>query len=471
MNVEEILELIKQKLAEAGFSDEVCLVGGAVRDQLLGLEVSHDLDFVTDGSAQEIVKILYESGASSRPPSFFPRFQTSSIGLGDYELEFVTARRESYQVDSRKPNVEPGTFQEDAMRRDFTINALMQNIESGEIKDFTGFGLSDLESKILRTPRDAEETFFDDPLRMLRAIRFRWQLGFEYGPGLFEAIQSQADRLDSISSERIRDEFIKMVSRSTATNALRDLFESGLLAKFLPELISMKGVTQGKYHHLDVWDHTLLVIDNLFRNCSGEGLFPSLRLVLSGLFHDVGKPGTRFVDDRGDIRFFGHETVGAEMTKSALVRLKLPHSDADEVAKLVKNHMRLGSSKNFTNSAARRLVRDMGQLLDDLFVLVKADQEALKPGVETFDLEQVKSMISKVEVESKGHGFESPLTGSDIINILGLKEGPEIGFIKNWLLEKVIEGSLLAGDVESAKELLVLHKLELLQFKIKAKKS
>lgn len=440
------LSAVAKATEQTPFEGQLWLVGGAVRDELLGREHSNDFDIVLEGSSGELAQLLYEKGVSSIAPVTYERFGTAMVHVQGTNIEIVTARRESYDETSRKPNVQPATLEEDARRRDFTVNTLMRNVHSQELRDPLVAGLQDLQAKVLRTPLDPAATFYDDPLRMLRAVRFRWQLGFEPAPGLYEAISDERERLRIISMERVRDEFVKMLMLRDADRALDDLMNLGLLHIFAPELVAMIGVDQGAYHHLDVWSHSLLVLRNV-----GPA---DLTLRLAALLHDVGKPSTRFVDEEGDIRFFGHETVGADMTRELLRRMKFSNDQIEPVALLVRNHMRLGSAPVFTPSAARRLIRDMGDHLEPLLQLVEADANALKRGVRVLDLEPIRVRIAEVSKATPRSQLESPLSGEEIMELTGLSPGPEVGKLKQMLVEKVLEGDLQPGDKDAATRLL-----------------
>ncbi|HTQ11749.1 MAG TPA: HDIG domain-containing protein [Fimbriimonadaceae bacterium] len=428
------------------FEGDLWLVGGAVRDELLGRPSKNDFDLVTRGSSADLARMLFDKGVSPIAPVIYERFGTAMVEAGEVKIEIVTARRESYESESRKPNVEAATLEEDARRRDFTVNALLRNLHTGELFDPLGRGLSDLRAAVLRTPLDPSETFHDDPLRMLRAVRFRWQLGFDPAHGLYESIRSESHRLKIISAERIRDELIRMLGLAHAADALCDLMNLSLIHQFAPEFEAMRGVDQGHFHHLDVWDHTLLVVAN-----AGNS---DPILSLGALFHDIGKPTTRSVDREGHIRFFSHETVGAAMTNEILRRLKFPQRDVDAVALLVKNHMRLGSSPEFTPTAARRLLRDLGDEVERLLDLVEADANGLRPGVKVMDLAPIRRRLEEVRQATPRTSLESPLTGEDIMALLRIEAGPEVGRWKSFLTEKVIEGVLAPGDKQSARRIL-----------------
>jgi len=440
------LEAIRQSTIGTPFENELWLVGGAVRDEMLRIPHDADFDIVLRGSSAELAKFLYKNKVSRIPPVTYERFGTAMVQVENTQIELVTARRESYESGSRKPQVEPATLEEDALRRDFTVNTLMKNIHTDELLDPLGKGVEDLNAKILRTPLDPVATFHDDPLRMLRAVRFRWKLGFEPTKGLYGAVKQEAHRLQIISGERIRDELIKMLIHPTAADAMRDLMKLNLFEQFAPELPPMVGVDQGIYHHLDVWDHSLAVLENVTRASDERPLI----LRLAALLHDVGKPDTHTVDEQGRIRTLGHEAVGADIAEHLLRRLKFPVQDIDDIALLIKNHTRLGFGPDLTASAARRLVRDLGDLIPTFLALVAADRAAHKPGIKGPNLEQARDMIEQVQRESPRETLVSPLEGGEIMDLLKLPPGPQIGKWKNFLAELVLDGRLKPGDKQEA---------------------
>ena len=440
------LELIRDETRNTPWENDLYLVGGAVRDELLGRTPKEDFDLVTRGSSAELAAFLYDRGLARNFPVTYARFGTAMVQVEGVEIEIVTARKESYDEDSRKPNVEPATYVEDALRRDFTVNTLRRSLHSGQLVDPLGLGVSDLENGILRTPLDPAQTFRDDPLRMLRAVRFRHRLGFSPAPGLYDAIRIALPRLKIVSMERIRDEFLKMLVDPTGPEALDDLRQLGFLPYVMPDLAEMHGVEQGKYHHLDVWDHTRLVVRNIAE--------ASPVLKLAALLHDVGKPATRTIDDEGNTRFFGHEGLGAVMSETILRRLMMPERDVAAVAKLVKNHMRLGSAPSFSASAARRLIRDMGDQLEDLLRLVEADANGLRPGVRVLDLREIRERIEEVQRQTPRTSLESPLSGEEIMATLGIEPGRRVGELKALLTEQVLDGVLAPDDQDGAKAML-----------------
>jgi poly(A) polymerase len=285
---------------------------------------------------------------------------------------------------------------------------------------------------------------------MLRAVRFRWKFGLEPAKGLYDAIYMRRGRLKIISFERIRDELTKMLLHPTASDALDDLMKLGMFDAIAPEFKAMVKCEQGKYHHLDVWDHSRLVVANLVH--SG---IQDITVVFGGLFHDIGKPPTRTIDDSGNTRFFGHEAVGAEMTREILHRWKVPGDDIARVSNLVKNHMRLGSAPVFTDSAARRLIKDLGPDLEGLLSLVDADANALKKGVRVFDLAEIRSTIERIQTHTPIETLNSPLTGEEIMGLTGLSPGKKVGAIKKYLDEMVIEGQLQPDEKEKAKDIVL----------------
>ncbi len=438
---------IQQAIEGTSFDGDVFLVGGAVRDDLLGLAGSNDFDLVTRQSAPDLAKFLFEKEVSSIYPVIFERFGTAMIEVDGIKIELVSARKESYAKNSRKPVVQAGTYKDDALRRDFTVNSLMRSLSDWSLFDPLETGKSDLESKVLRTPLDPVKTFEDDPLRMLRAVRFRWKFGLEPVKGLYDAIYMRRSRLKIISFERIRDELSKMLLHPTASEALDDLMKLGLFDIIAPEFKSMVKCEQGKYHHLDVWDHTRLVVKNLVSGGTND-----FTLVLSGLFHDIGKPTTRTIDDAGNTRFFGHEALGADMTRDILHRWKVSADDTNRVCTLVKNHMRLGSAPVFSDSAARRLIKDLGTDLEGLLTLVDADANALKVGVRVFDLDEIGKTIGRVQLATPMEKLASPLSGEEIMKLTGLPPGKKIGDLKRMLDELVLDGQLAPDDKTGATE-------------------
>lgn len=455
-----ILETLLTKLREATQNSEykgkLSLVGGLLRDQALGLPLGSDLDLVLEGDAVALALFLYRAKLSPHYPVTYPRFGTAMIHVvvegKSYPVELVSARAESYAPESRKPEVRQGTLQEDVLRRDFTINTLLQNLHTGEILDLTGKAFDDLHAGIIRTPLEPRITFFDDPLRMLRAIRFAARFGFEIEATTWQAIVAEAERLQTsaISAERIRDEFLKIAKLPGAKFRLgmELLLRSRLLEQFLPEMLPMIGCTQGNWHLHDVWDHTLLALTFLPDDAPLE-----TRLGL--LWHDIGKPPTRSVgEDGASVRFYGHPKVGAEMVRGIMNRLKFSNDEIKAVTTLVAKHMRLGEYKSdWSDAPVKRLIRDVHPYLDELFVLARCDRDAVGniPAEEAADYEALRARIDALNALSNVAQIESPLDGNDIRDVLNVEPGPILREAKDFLTNEVIDGRIREGDQEEAR--------------------
>ncbi|MCS6830786.1 MAG: HD domain-containing protein [Armatimonadota bacterium] len=445
------IDRLRQVTRGTRWEGHLYLVGGVVRDELLGRPLPPDVDIVTEQDALELAHWLHAQGVAEHLPVTYPRFGTAMVHIEGVQFELVTARRESYSADSRKPvQVQPATLREDALRRDFTVNTLMRNLHTGELLDLTGMGLSDLQAELLRTPLDPMATFEEDPLRAMRAVRFAAQLDFEVEPSTLEAVRKTAHRLQIISMERIRDEFTKLLQAPHAVKGLRLLRETGLLEQFAPELAAMHGVEQNQYHLYDVWEHTLKVIENLPPDAS-------LVLRLAALLHDVGKPATRTEDERG-VHFYGHQNVGAHIAAQLLRRLRYSNDMVEPVAKLVRLHMRPGEyDYSWSDAAVRRLVRDADGLLDALLTLARADIAASNLAFPKADIDALEQRIRVLTTREDVQKLDSPLSGREIMQILGIPPGKRVGECKAFLLNEVIEGRLAAHDKEGAKRLLLEH--------------
>ena len=444
------LEAIREATIGTSFEGELWLVGGAVRDELLGIPHEADFDIVLQGSSEELAKFLYKKRISTIHPVTYERFGTAMVQVREVQIELVTARRESYDAGSRKPQVEPATLEEDALRRDFTVNTLMRNLHTEELNDPLGKGLEDLKARVLRTPLNPVETFHDDPLRMLRAVRFRWKLGFTPSRGLYGAIKNEKERLKIISGERIRDELIKMLMQPSAADALQDLMELGLLDQFAPEFEPMVGLEQGDYHHLDAWSHSLEVLRSVTKHSDAD-----LPLRLAALLHDIGKPETKSIGENGRVHFYLHEVVGCEIADRMLRRLKFPLEQIDEVKLLIRNHMRLTGASRIHKPAARRMIRDLGDELPKLLALIEADRSAHKPGIKHPDLIGIRKTLEEVQIETPKSVLESPLQGGEIMELLNLQPGPEVGKWKVFLTEQVLDGLVQPGDKDAARTVLL----------------
>jgi poly(A) polymerase len=417
-------------------------VGGYVRDTLLG-RPHPDLDVVVEsGRALELAE-RFSQLTGSRKPALFPRFGTAQVTWGERLVEFASARAESYPPDSRKPEVRSATIEQDLQRRDFTVNAMLMDLD-GRILDPLG-GLGDLERRLLRTPRDPNRTFADDPLRMLRAVRFAAQLGFALEPSILPAMRAQRLRARPpvLSVERVTEELRKMLVSERPKLALELLDEGGLVEVLLPELFACHGVDQGGWHTHDVFGHTLLVV---------EHTEPEIVLRLAALFHDVGKPVTATPDGA----FTGHDRVGAQMARAALMRLRFSNSEVDRVAKLVQMHLRpvFYQPGEWGDGAVRRLARDAGDLLWTLMALARADIAASAyPHADKLD--DLESRLRGV-LEEKPSRLALPVSGEDVMRVCGLAPGPEVGRVKERLEALVLEGTL-PPDREAILEYLSEH--------------
>ena len=406
-------------------------VGGYVRDSLLGR--SHpDLDVVVeDGRALELAE-RFAALAGARRPALFPRFGTAQVTWGKRLVEFVSARAESYTPDSRKPFVRPASVEEDLARRDFTVNAMLMDFD-GNVIDPLG-GRTDLARHLLRTPQPADVTFSDDPLRMLRAIRFVAELDFELAPDLLPIMRRLRDRARPpvLSVERISGELRLMLLSERPGPALRLLDDAGLMETLLPEVFACHGVQQGGYHVADVFGHTVMTVER------AAELGPNgLVLRLAALFHDVGKPSSATPDGS----FHGHAAVGADLAREALSRLRFSNTEVERVARLVLLHLRpVFYASDWTDGAVRRLARDADDLLWTLMNLARADIAASRYPDGT-KLAELEARLRGV-LEERPSRMRIPLTGRDIMHVRELAPGPEVGRIKAKLEELVLDGTL-----------------------------
>lgn len=422
------------------------LVGGCVRDRLLG-RAHPDYDVVVEDGRGRQVAERFAALTGSRPPVVFERFGTAQVQWDGHLVEFASARAESYAADSRKPDVTEASLADDLRRRDFTVNTLVMDL-SGEVHDLLGSGLEDLRRRRLRTPRPPEETFRDDPLRMLRAIRFAVQLDFELDPALLPALRATRERLRPpvLSVERTADELRKMLLSDQPARALELLEDATLLEVVLPELHACRGVAQRGWHTADVYGHTLQAV---------QLTPPDLTVRLAALMHDVGKPATATPDGA----FRGHEAVGAELAQAALRRLRFANAEIERVAKLVRLHLRpVFYESTWTDGAVRRLARAAGDLLWPLMDLARADIGASAyPHPEK--LEELAGRLRE-QLERQPDRISPAVSGADLMRELGLQPGPRVGRIKSRLEELVLEGELEPG-AESVLEYVRRHRDEL----------
>lgn len=434
----------------------VYIVGGYVRDLLMQRKAPTDIDFVTEQSGIELAKAVGKELGDLKV-SVFKTYGTAMIKYHDLDLEFVGARKESYSEDSRKPAVETGTLEDDQKRRDFTVNALAISLNAenfGELIDPFN-GREDMLNKILRTPLEPAQTYSDDPLRMMRAIRFASVLHFEIEKNSLEAIKQEAERIKIVSMERIMVEFNKIMLSEKPSVGLKLMEETTLLEKIIPELTALRGIeeVEGQTHKDNFW-HTLEVVDNISKNTD------NLWLRWAALLHDIGKaPTKKFVEKIG-WTFHGHEFLGSKMVKNLFTRLKLPLGpDMKYVQKMVKLSSRPIAliDDGTSDSALRRLLFDAGEDLEDLFTLCKSDittKNASKQEKFKKNFEYVAKKIKEVEEKDQVRNFQPPISGEEIMEMFSLKPGREIGILKEKVKEAILEGEI-ANDKDEARNFVI----------------
>ncbi|MEY3921647.1 MAG: hypothetical protein RL634_1408 [Bacteroidota bacterium] len=463
---EEVEIISNTAKAASDLKMEAFVVGGFVRDKILNRPCM-DIDIVCLGDANELAMALSKQYTFPPKVSWFKNYGTAHVRIGEYDVEFVGARKESYLQHSRNPIVESGTLQDDQERRDFTINALAFAVNSLQLTDngqqstvnlIDPFnGINDLEKGIIRTPLSPEKTFSDDPLRMMRAIRFASQLNFTIDPNTLLGIHDSAHRISIISQERITDEINKILMSTKPSVGLDLLYKTGLLKLILPALVDLAGAEyiDGKGHK-DNFYHTLQVVDNICPNTN------NLWLRWAALLHDIAKPATKRFENEVGWTFHGHEVVGGRMVSKIFLKLKLPmHENMRYVRKLVELHLRPISltKENITDSAIRRLLFDAGEDLEDLMTLCEADITSKNEAkVKRFrsNFELVRERLKEVEEKDKIRNWQPPITGELIMSTFNLQPCREVGIIKTAIREAILDG-VIDNNYASAYELMMVE--------------
>ena len=451
----DIFKIISDSADELGL--ESFIVGGFVRDLILNRSVKKDIDIMCIGSGIDLAKAVQKKINSKVKINIFKRYGTAMINYGDYQIEFVGSRKESYSKDSRNPRVESGSFMDDMLRRDFTINTLaiiLNRNKFGELVDTFG-GVQDLEKKIIVTPSEPNKTFSDDPLRMLRAVRFACQLNFIIDEKTKESIIENSHRVQILSPERISDEINKILMCKNPSIGFKNLEKMNLLRYILPELIDLKGVEEVEGQtHKDNFYHTLEVVDNISNNTK------NLWLRWAALLHDIGKAPTKKFDKKIGWTFHGHEYIGSKMVRKIFKRLSLPlNENLKYVQKIVMMSSRpiVISEDIATDSAVRRLIYDAGNSIEDLITLCEADittKNIKKSTKYQNNFKIVRKKITDVEERDSVRNFQPPITGQIIMEHYKIKPCKEIGVIKEKIKNAILDGEI-KNEYSEAFELMI----------------
>jgi len=455
---------IFKKIAHAAqeLEMETYLIGGFVRDKIIGRKTK-DADIVCIGNGIELAKAVAKRFKPEPKFNYFKNFGTAHIKVDDFDLEFVGARKESYRYHSRKPDVKPGTLKDDQDRRDFTMNALALSLNEKDygklIDPFNG--IHDIKKKIIRTPLDPLQTFSDDPLRMMRAIRFAAQLGFSIEEKTFQAIKDDSDRISIVSQERITEELIKIIDSPKPSIGFDLLYQSGLLHIIFPQMVDLAGAEfKDGIGHKDNFYHTLKVLDNISENTDDTWVR------WAAILHDIGKPATKKFEDGHGWTFHGHEVVGGRMVPKIFTKLKLPMNEKMKfVRRLVELHLRPISltKENITDSAIRRLLFDAGEDFESLMLLCDADITSknkwkVKKYMENFQL--VRKRCQEVEDKDAIRNWQPPINGEMIMDIFGLKPSKPVGIIKDAIKDAILDG-IIPNNYDDAYEFMLQKAKEL----------
>jgi poly(A) polymerase len=449
VRLSSVTDPIAERFRDAGH--ELYLVGGPVRDALLGRETS-DLDFTTDARPEQILAVVDRLGPTWTTGI---AFGTVGVQVGEHRCEITTFRSDVYDPTSRKPQVDFGdTIEGDLVRRDFTVNAMAVALPldaARPIVDPAG-GLADLAGQVLRTPVAPQQSFSDDPLRMLRAARFAAQLGFEVESSTLTAIVDMTDRLEIVSAERVRDELTKLILADDPRRGLGILVETGMADRVLPEVARLRETVDEHRRHKDVYVHTLTVLEQAIQ-LEPDG--PDFVLRMSALLHDIGKPKTKSVDPDGKVSFHHHEVVGASMTRARLSALRYPKDVIDDVSELVALHLRFHgySGGTWTDAAVRRYVRDAGPLLDRLHRLTRSDcttRNARKAAALAAAYDSLEQRIAELAQQENLASIRPDLDGNEIMVELGLPPGPKVGEAYRYLLDLRMERGPMERDAAVA---------------------